>query len=82
MSWKEKYQLQDMTRGQTIGFVCKSCNLSQPSKVGVLLETLEGTLYLDEVEKAQKCRAWNCGGDLRMELSHDIIMEGFQGGLA
>lgn len=81
MSWKDNYQISDLSPDQMIGFVCKACQLSQPKTVAELITLTDKQLYMYEVEQALVCRTWNCKGKLRMELSHDIIVEGFQGGL-
>lgn len=80
-NWKHKYQIADLPPHQMVGLVCKTCNLSQPKTVAELVALTDPQYYMNEVENALVCRTWNCKGKLRMELSHDIIVEGFQGGL-
>lgn len=81
MNWKHKYQISDLPSDQLIGLVCKSCELSQPKTVTELTALTGKQFYMYQVEEVLKCRTWNCKGKLRIELSHDLNMEGFQGGL-
>lgn len=82
MNWKAEYQLQDMDPAQRVGIICKKCELSQPLTVADLMARFDGQLYLYEVERQLSCKSWGCGSPVRLELCHDGLMEGFQGGLA
>ncbi|GJM01517.1 MAG: hypothetical protein DHS20C08_00180 [Rhodomicrobium sp.] len=82
MNWKTEYQLQDMDPTQKVGIICKKCGLSQSLTVAELITRFDRQLYLYEAERALLCTSWGCGSAVRLELSHDGLMEGFQGGLA
>lgn len=82
MSWKNEYQLRDMQEEQRLGLTCKKCGLYQPKTVKELLQTFPKTTYPDEVEAALTCRKWGCKGALRLEITNEAKLEGFQGGLA
>lgn len=81
MNWKMEYQLQDMEPTHKVGIICKKCGLSQPLSVAELIERLDPQLYLYQVEKELVCNRWGCNSAVRLEICHDNLMEGFQGGL-
>ncbi len=82
MNWKTEYQLRDMPVDQRLGLTCKKCGLYQAQTVAELLTAFAPTTYPDEVEAALTCRKWGCKGALRLEVTNDAKLEGFQGGLA
>lgn len=83
MSWKSELRLADLEPGRQIEVTCKRCGKMRYERAGALAERSEmEQAYLDEAEKALRCRDRFCKGGVRIALTHQGQMEGFVGGMA
>lgn len=83
MSWKSDLRLSDLDGERQIEVTCKRCGKMRYERAGTLVARPEmSQTYLDEVERALRCRDRFCGGTVRIALTHQGQMEGFVGGMA
>lgn len=83
MSWKTNIQLIDLPQNERLEVTCKTCGHSRYESPYILTSKQGiGHLYLDEVERLLTCTNRNCGGAVRISISHQGETEGFVGGLA
>lgn len=85
MTWKSDLQLLDILDNQdvkNVEFTCTVCGLYQPQSPEQLKEHFRLDMRLYEIEAIIKCQKWGCGEKVRLEISPNVKMEGFQGGLA
>ncbi len=83
MSWKTELKAADLEPERRIEVTCKRCGkmryirAEQVASYPPLSQS-----YLDEVERALRCRDRYCKGPIRIALPHQHQMEGFVGGMA
>lgn len=83
MNWKRDLQLRDLAPTQRVEATCKRCGHTHYLDIPALQSKPElHFLYLDELERLTVCKAWRCGGAVRLALTHGGDTEGFVGGLA
>ncbi len=83
MSWKTELKLPDLEPGRQIEVTCRKCGKMRYELASTLMAHPElEQAYLDEVERALRCRDRYCRGAVRIALTHQNQMEGFVGGMA
>lgn len=87
MTWKSDLQLLDIIDNEdvrTVELTCAVCGLYQPQSPEQLKKHFRLDMRLDEIEDVIRCqnKRINCDGKVRLEISPNVKMEGFQGGLA
>lgn len=83
MSWKTDLKIMDLDPDRRIEVTCRSCGKMRYIRAGeVAAYPPLSQSYLDEVERALRCRDRFCRGPVRITLPHQGQMEGFVGGMA
>ncbi len=73
----------DLGPNRQIEVTCKRCGKMRYVRAGqVAAYPPLSQAYLDEVERALRCRDRFCKGPVRIALPHQHQMEGFVGGMA
>lgn len=83
MNWKKDLKLSDLDAGTRVEITCKACGISRYETKEQLSE-MPGMqkAYIDEIEKALRCKDRFCRGPVRVSLIYDDKTEGFVGGMA
>jgi hypothetical protein len=82
MSWKSYLKLTDLDANVQIEITCKLCGLTRYETPMEILRRGFKHAYLDEVERALRCKDRHCNGSVRISLNYDDKTEGFVGGMA
>ena len=83
MNWKKDLKLSDLDCGTRLEITCKACGNTRYETKEQLSE-MPGMrkAYIDEIEKALRCKDRFCHGHVRVSLVYDDKTEGFVGGMA
>ena len=83
MNWKTELKLGDLDPSTPIEITCKRCGLSRyETQAEIMARGGFRHAYLDQVERALRCKGRFCNGPVRIALIHDDKNEGFVGGMA
>lgn len=82
VNWKKEIKIEDLEPDTLIEVICRKCGHGRYATQSEILE-MPGMqrAYLDEVEKALRCKIRFCGGPVRISITYDNT-EGFVGGMA
>jgi hypothetical protein len=83
VNWKKDLKLSDLDCDTRLEITCKACGNSRYETKEQLSE-MPGMrrAYIDEIEKALRCKDRFCRGHVRVSLIYDDKTEGFVGGMA
>lgn len=83
MNWKHDLRLSDLPPGERLEIVCRVCGKAR-YETAANLRAMPGLeqAYLDEAERALRCKDRYCKGSVRIARIHDGKTEGFVGGMA
>ena len=83
MSWKSELKIEDFDPTTELEIACKLCGLTRyETPAEIMNRGGFHRAYLDQVEKALRCRGRFCNGPVRISLTYDDKNEGFVGGMA
>lgn len=82
MNWKKDLKLSDLDAGARLEIVCIKCEKSR-YETKEQLSKMPGMkkAYIDEFEKALRCKDRFCLGHVRVSLVYNDKTEGFVGGM-
>lgn len=82
MNWKTDLKLADIDAGTTFEITCRRCRLCRHETQATLMCQEFKDSYVDEVERALKCKKRLCNGPVRLAMNYGDMSEGFVGGMA